>query len=61
LGGVVGGIHIRSLRDATGQPGADHDREVRPFQWKIGLSILCGFLIFQAFNPIVLGRETISH
>jgi hypothetical protein len=29
-------------------------KEVWPFQWKIGLSILCGFLIFQAFNPIVL-------
>jgi hypothetical protein len=25
-----------------------------PFQWKIGLSYLSGFLIFQAINPIVL-------
>ncbi len=29
-------------------------RDVWPFQWRIGLSGLSGFLIFQAFNPIVL-------
>jgi hypothetical protein len=38
------------LADAT----FDWRNEVWPFQWRIGLSILCGFLIFQAFNPIVL-------
>ena len=32
-------------------------KEVWPFQWKIGLSVLCGFLIFQAFNPIVLFEQ----
>lgn len=32
-------------------------KDVWPFQWKIGLSILCGFLIFQAFNPIVLVEQ----
>jgi hypothetical protein len=28
--------------------------DVWPFQWRVGLSALCGFLTFQAFNPIVL-------
>jgi hypothetical protein len=32
----------------------DWHKEVWAFQWKLGLSSLCGFLIFQAFNPIVL-------
>jgi len=32
----------------------DWRKEVWPFQWRIGLSSLSGFLIFQAFNPIVL-------
>lgn len=32
----------------------DWRREVWPFQWRIGLSSLSGFLIFQAFNPILL-------
>ena len=40
-------------RDAT----FDWRKEVWPFQWKIGLSVLCGFLIFQAFNPIVLVEQ----
>ena len=31
--------------------------EVWPFQWRIGLSSLSGFLIFQAFNPIVLVEQ----
>jgi len=41
---------VSTLADTT----FSWQREVWPFQWKIGLSILCGFLIFQAFNPIVL-------
>jgi hypothetical protein len=28
--------------------------EVWPFQWRIGLSAVAGYLIFQAFNPILL-------
>jgi len=28
--------------------------EVWPFQWKIGLSMLSGFLIFRAFSPLIL-------
>jgi len=32
-------------------------KEVWPFQWRIGLSALSGFLIFQAFNPIVMVEQ----
>ncbi len=31
--------------------------EVWPFQWKMGLSALSGFLVFQAINPIVLAEQ----
>jgi hypothetical protein len=32
-------------------------REVWPFQWRIGLSALAGYLIFQAYNPILLVQQ----
>jgi hypothetical protein len=35
----------------------DWRKEVWPFQWRIGLSTLSGFLIFQAFSPIVLMEQ----
>jgi hypothetical protein len=31
--------------------------EVWPFQWRIGLSVLAGFLIFQLFAPILLATQ----
>jgi len=33
--------------------GIDWSREVWPFQWKIGLSWLSGYFIFQLFNPLM--------
>jgi hypothetical protein len=44
------------LQAEEGVPAFSLDRwmsEVWPFQWKIGLSSLSGFLIFRAFTPIV--------
>jgi hypothetical protein len=35
-------------------------KDVWPFQWRIGLSGLSGFMIFQAFNPIVLIEQGTS-
>lgn len=32
-------------------------QEVWPFQWKMGLSAISGFLVFQAINPIVLAEQ----
>ena len=43
-----------------GAPTFSLDRwmsEVWPFQWKIGLSFLSGFLIFRAFTPIVFYEQ----
>lgn len=34
-------------------PKIDWSREVWPFQWKIGLSWLSGYFIFQLFNPLM--------
>lgn len=34
-------------------PRIDWAREVWPFQWKIGLSWLSGYFIFQLFNPVM--------
>ena len=56
-------LWLSVARSAFHQPYGPADttfnwrKEVWPFQWKIGLSILCGFLIFQAFNPIVLVEQ----
>jgi hypothetical protein len=35
----------------------DWIRVVWPFQWKIGLSVMSGFLTFQAITPIVMALE----
>lgn len=56
-------LWLSASRSAFDQPSGSADttfswrKEVWPFQWKIGVSILCGFLIFQAFNPIVLVEQ----
>lgn len=50
---LVGGDPLPAVE---GAPPFSLDRwmsEVWPFQWKIGLSFLSGFLIFRAFTPIV--------
>lgn len=35
-------------------PAFSWARELWPFQWRIGLSALAGFLVFQALNPLLL-------
>lgn len=56
-------IWLSTTRSGFAKPSGPADatfdwrKEVWPFQWKIGLSVLCGFLIFQAFNPIVLVEQ----
>lgn len=34
--------------------GFDWRREAWPFQWRVGLSAMAGFFVFQAFNPLLL-------
>lgn len=46
-----------ALKVVSGTPTFSSKRwmsEVWPFQWKIGLSTLSGFLIFRAFSPLIL-------
>ena len=50
------GPHFPGAR-GNGHQEFDWRTEVWPFQWKIGLSVWCGFLIFQAFNPILLWEQ----
>ena len=32
-------------------------QEIFPFQWKIALSWISGYLIFQLFNPVLFATE----
>lgn len=35
----------------------DWRKEVWPFQWRMGLSMISGFFVYQAFNPIILVEQ----
>jgi hypothetical protein len=42
-------------RPASGSAASfDWRREAWPFQWRVGLSALAGYFVFQAFNPLLL-------
>jgi len=41
------------MRYVTGEHRIHWGNEVWPFQWRIAVSWLCGYLIFQLFNPIL--------
>lgn len=48
---------VTPLRSETNAPSYTSKQwisEIWPFQWKIGLSGLAGFLIFRAFSPIIM-------
>ena len=49
--------HKPRSNDSVAFSHGEWRREVWPFQWKIGLSALSGFLVFQAINPIVLAEQ----
>jgi hypothetical protein len=51
---LVFGDPLRSGGEATPFSRQRWMSDVWPFQWKIGLSGLSGFLIFRAFTPIVM-------
>lgn len=51
---LIAGDPLRSSDSSMTYSLAQWMREVWPFQWKIGLSGLSGFLIFRSFTPIVL-------
>ncbi len=52
---------LHSLQRPYGLPKSlpyqDWVLEIWPFQWKIGISALCGFLLFYAFSPIIIAEK----
>ncbi|MEO8303023.1 MAG: hypothetical protein ABI724_02780 [Betaproteobacteria bacterium] len=63
---ALAALWLRQVGDHTRPPAEsvpahfNWRQEVWPFQWRIGLSGLSGFLIFQSFNPIVLIEQGTS-
>ena len=47
------GLLIGLFRHFGGDVHIDWWQEVWPFQWRIAVSYVCGFFIFQLFNPIL--------
>jgi hypothetical protein len=49
------------LRDLLHFPVGEHKiawrREIWPFQWRIAISWLCGYFIFQLFNPVLFAYQ----
>lgn len=45
------------LKNSEKLPGMDWKNEVWPFQWRIALSWMSGFLIFQLFNPLLFATH----
>lgn len=48
---------IGLLRHAPGEHRIHWMREVWPFQWRIAVSWLCGYFIYQLFNPVLFAYE----
>jgi hypothetical protein len=53
--------HRRLLKNLWFYPSQQHfvgwRREIWPFQWKIAISWMCGYFIFQVFNPILFAYQ----
>ncbi|GAC1422680.1 MAG: hypothetical protein NVSMB62_18610 [Acidobacteriaceae bacterium] len=45
------------LAHATGEHRIGWRREIWPFQWRIAISWLCGYFIFQLFNPVLFAFQ----
>jgi len=41
----------------TPLPGMNWRREIWPFQWRIGISWMSGYLVFQIFNPLLFAAH----
>jgi O-antigen/teichoic acid export membrane protein len=60
LGGIAFSYRGRLLAFLYRARGADvisYWREVFPYQWKISLSWISGYFIFQLFNPVIFATE----
>jgi O-antigen/teichoic acid export membrane protein len=45
------------LRFESNEKGMDWRREIFPFHWRIALSWISGYLVFQAYNPVLFKIE----
>jgi hypothetical protein len=45
------------LHRGTSGHGVSWRREIWPFQWRIAISWLCGYFIFQLFNPVLFATR----
>lgn len=45
------------LAESKRLPGVNWRREIWPFQWRIGISWMSGYLLFQLFNPLLLATH----
>jgi O-antigen/teichoic acid export membrane protein len=54
---LLSGRHRRLLKGLFFYPTREHfvgwRREIWPFQWKIAISWICGYFIFQIFSPVI--------
>lgn len=48
---------LKELQKKIGSKRIDYLKEIFPYQWKITISWLSGFLIFQLFNPIIFAFD----
>lgn len=52
---LLAGRAVAPVAEQTAEPANfSWARQLWPFQWRIGLSALAGFLVFQAVNPVLL-------
>ena len=47
------GLLLGLFRHPSGQHRIQWGKEVWPFQWRIAISWICGYFIFQLFNPVL--------
>lgn len=50
-------LFVHLWKQFSGSVTISWKKEILPFQWKIGLSWLSGYFIFQIFNPIIFSFE----
>lgn len=47
------GLLLPLFHHKVGENGVGWRKEILPFQWRIAVSWLCGYFIFQLFNPVL--------
>jgi len=48
---------LKNIWLSIGQWKVDYKKEIFPYQWRIALSWISGYLMFQLFNPVIFATE----